>query len=327
MYPMDISRTVRLIIKTCLQVRAGQEVLIIGTTDEDLKLASALAAEVHAAGAEPGVVLVERPIRKVEPPDWLAKAMTRVDRIITLGLTDFGHTQARKEATAAGVSYAYIPDLMNEELTELGVGPRDLYRIRDLTLKVAEAISEAGRARITSPAGTDLELDLKGRPGLPLQPVREGPGHFAIVPFYSEVACAPRENRARGVVAAQGTVVGLPGLNGVPAEPIRWEVEKGRVRSVEGGREARTLAKMLPKLGKNADALAELGIGTNPKMRDTLVGNRRDNAIFGHIHLALGRNLDLGGTLASPIHTDFLVLEATLELDGQKVLQGRRWLG
>lgn len=326
MYPMDISRTVRLIIQTCLQVSAGQKLLIIGFSDDDLKLAAALAGEAQAWGAEAGIVLVEPPRNRVEPPDFLAAAMLEVDTIITLGLVDFGHSNARKQATAAKVSYFYIPDLMNEELLDLNIQHSDLIQIKERTLALARMVSDADRARITSAAGTDLEVDIRGRAGLALQPIYSGPGHFAIVPFYSEVACAPCEGRARGTVVVDGSIVGLSGLNGVVSEPIRWRVAEGRVVDVQGGKEARVLARDLPELGENADSLAELGIGTNFKMRDVLVGNRRDNAIFGHVHLALGRNVDLGGEQWSPIHADFMTRNITLELDGKPVIDQGRFL-
>jgi hypothetical protein len=36
MFPMDISRTVRLITGTCLNITAGKRILIIGYSDEEL---------------------------------------------------------------------------------------------------------------------------------------------------------------------------------------------------------------------------------------------------------------------------------------------------
>jgi aminopeptidase len=320
MYPLDISWAVKLIIDTCLSVQPGHRILIAGFTEADLKLASALAARARAAGAEVGIVLVEPPTRKVEPPSFLAEAMKSVDLVITLGLVDFGHTEARKEITSRGISYAYIPDLMNQELIDLNIQPQDLLDVMDRTLVIAESVSKARSARITSPSGTDIEIDIAGRQGLPLHPIFRKPGHFAIVPFYYEVACAPIEYKANGTVVTDGTIVGLPGLNGVLEEPIIWEMEKGRITHIRGGKKARSLSKLLPSLGENADSLAELGIGTNDRMRNILVGNRRDNAISGHVHLALGRNMDLGGNQWSQIHADFMVMNATVLLDGRTVI-------
>jgi leucyl aminopeptidase (aminopeptidase T) len=327
MYPLDISRTVKLIIDTCLNVQPDQRILIAGFTEDDLKLAAALAARAHAAGAEVGIILVAPPAAKVEPPSFLAAAMKAVDLVITLGSVDFGHTAARKAITSQGISYAYIPDLMNQEMINLDVQPQDLLDVMEQTLVIAERVSNARTARITSPSGTDIEIDITARQGLPLHPIFRTPGHFAIVPFYYEVACAPVENRASGTVVADGTIVGLPALNGVLDEPITWEMEKGRVTNIRGGKKARLLAQLLPSLGENANSLGELGIGTNDKMHNLLVGNRRDNAILGHIHLALGRNVDLGGNQWSPIHADFMVMDAALELDGRPIIGQGLFLG
>lgn len=325
MYPMNISRTIRLICESCLKIKSGDKVIILGFTEEDQRIAAALAAEAHAMGSEAGVILVPPPLPGVvEPPSFVEAAMLASDLVVTLGLVDFGHTQARKRATQAGVSYAYIPDLMNDELTELGSTSEDLMAVRERTLILAELVTNAKTARITTAAGTDLTIPLDGRPGLPLYPVFDAPGHFAIVPFYAEVACAPLENEAHGVAVVDGTVVGMPGFNGVLPKPIRFIFKKGRVAGIEGDQLAAKLDIALKRAGENTDSLAELGIGSNHCMRDVLIGNRRDNGIFGHIHLALGRNIDLGGVQMSPIHTDFLLCEARLELDGELIIEDRQ---
>lgn len=322
---MSIARTVRLICESCLRIGAGDKVVILGFTEDDQRIAAALAAEAHTAGAEAGVILVPPPAPGVvEPPPFVAAAMLASDLVVTLGLVDFGHSQARKQATAAGVSYAYIPDLMNDELTELGTTSNDLMAVRERTLTLAELVTHAKTARITTAAGSDLTILIEDRPGLPLYPVFDRPGHFAIVPFYAEVACAPVEHTAHGVAVADGTVVGMPGFNGVLPEPIRFAFEKGRVVGVDGGRIAAKLGRAVKEAGVNADRLAEMGLGSNHRMRDILVGNRRDNGIFGHVHFALGRNLDLGGKQMSPIHADFLLCGARLELDGKLIMENRR---
>lgn len=326
MYPMNIAKTVRLINDTCLNIKEGNKILIIGYTDEDFKLASALAADAHAVKAEVGIILVEPPYGKVEPPEFLFEAMKKVDLIITLDQVDFGHTAARKELTEKAISYAYIPDLMNQELTELNIQPQDLLDVEGRTNKIAQLVTNASQARISSSAGTNLEMSIQDRSGIAIQPIFRQPGHFAIVPFYCEVACAPVEDTANGTVVSEGTVVGLPGLNGVLHDPIQWEVEKGRIVDIKGGKEARLLTELLPTLGENADRIAELGIGTNYKMRNVLVGNRRDNAVWGHIHIALGRNTDLGGNQWSPIHSDFLSMNTDLELDGKQIIKNGQLL-
>lgn len=325
MYPMNISRTIRLICESCLKIKSGDRVIILGFTEENQRIAAAIASEAHVMGAEAGVILIPPPLPGVvEPPSFVAAAMMASDLVVTLGLVDFGHTMARKQATAAGVSYAYIPDLMNDELTELGISSEDLMAVRERTLLLAERVTNARTAKITTAAGTDLTIPLDGRPGLSLYPVFDAPGHFAIVPFYAEVACAPLENKAHGVAVFDGTVVGMPGFNGVLPHPIRCIFEKGRVVKMEGGPLAAKLESALKKSGENTDSLAELGIGSNHCMRDVLIGNRRDNGIFGHIHLALGRNTDLGGVQMSPIHMDLLLCEARLELDGELIIENRQ---
>lgn len=325
MYPMEMINTVRLITDTCLAIKEEDKILILAYSDEALKVASILAAEFKAAQAEVGIVIVEPP-KEVEPPSFLAEAMKKVDIVITLGEVDFGHTIARKEATAQGVKYAYMPDIMSEEIAALGILPEDLMEVKERTEKLADAISRAKEVHVSSSAGTDIVLDVEGRKGLALHPIFRDPGHFAIIPFYYEVACPPVEGRAKGTVVIDGTVVGFPSLNGIVKEPIRWNVKNGKVVDIKGESTACQLRDVLSKLDENANCIAELGIGTNYKLPNRLIGTRRDNAIFGHVHLALGRNIDLGGTLQSQIHVDFLSMDVKLELDGKSIIEEGRFL-
>jgi leucyl aminopeptidase (aminopeptidase T) len=323
---MEIASTAKLIVETCLDIKEGDKVLIIACSDEDPKMASILAAKIKAAQAEVQVSIVE-PQKEVEPPSFLAEAMKKMDVVIALGQVQFGHTLARKRAAARGVKYAYLPDLMVEEIGDVEVRSGDLLEIEALTERLADRVSRAGEIRVSAANGTDIVFNIKGRKGLALHPVFRNPGHFAIIPFYSEVSCAPVEGTALGKVVINGTIIGLPGLNGVVEEVICWYVKDGKVVEIEGGSEARLLQDLLSKLDRNASRIAEVGIGTNYKLPDRLIGTRRDNAILGSVHLGLGRNIDLGGSLFSQVHADFLAMNVKVELDGRAVIKDGRFLG
>src|SRR3989339_1721021 len=106
MYPMELMSGVKLITSTCFNIRGGEKVIIVGYSDEDMKVAALLAADMKAAKAEVAIVAVEPP-KNVEPPVFLAEAMKNVDIMISFGDLDYGHTLARKEATS--LKYAYVP--------------------------------------------------------------------------------------------------------------------------------------------------------------------------------------------------------------------------
>ena len=77
--------------------------------------------------------------------------------------------------------------------------------------------------------------------------------------------------------------------------------------------------------GEPGRNLAELGVGTND--RATLTGNvLEDEKILGTVHVAFGASAGIGGTVSVPIHLDVVVLDASLEVDGEPVLEQGRWV-
>ena len=64
---------------------------------------------------------------------------------------------------------------------------------------------------------------------------------------------------------------------------------------------------------------AELGVGTN--VRAVVSGYiLEDEKVLGMVHIALGNNAGMGGTVNVRIHLDGLVRNATLYVDGELVL-------
>ena len=51
-----------------------------------------------------------------------------------------------------------------------------------------------------------------------------------------------------------------------------------------------------------------------------------DEKILGTVHVAFGASAGIGGTVAVPIHLDVVVLKASLEIDGQPVLEEGRFV-
>jgi len=324
MYPMEFTKGVKLITNTCFNIKGGERVIIAGYTDEDFQLAILLAAEMRSADAEVGIVIVEPP-KNIEPPLFLSEAMKKVDIMISLGDVDYGHTMARKKATS--LKYAYMPSIMGKSMVELeATTHEDLLEIESRTEKLAEAVTHAKEAHVTSPDGTDILFNIEGRRGIPIHPVLRRPGHLAIIPHYAEVASAPVEGKTNGVYVTNGTIWGHASMACIVDEKLYWTVENGKVVNIKGGREAQLIMKALSSFDENAWRIAELGIGTHHKLPERLTGTKRDDAILGHVHVALGRNVSLGGTQWSEIHVDFLSMNVRIALDGKAVIENGQFL-
>jgi leucyl aminopeptidase (aminopeptidase T) len=51
-----------------------------------------------------------------------------------------------------------------------------------------------------------------------------------------------------------------------------------------------------------------------------------DEKILGTVHVAFGASAGIGGTVTVPIHLDVVVLDATLDVDGHRVLNEGRYV-
>ena len=112
---------------------------------------------------------------------------------------------------------------------------------------------------------------------------------------------------------------------GVVKNPIKITVEKGYATKITGGTEARKLVKMLSKFGKKGRNIAELGIGTNDKVK--LSGNLlEDEKVLGTVHIALGNNKSMGGNISVPIHVDGVIKKPTVYFDGKIIMKNGKLL-
>ena len=224
-----------------------------------------------------------------------------------------GHSEFRKRATRRGARVGFV----TYELAE--VDSEALRQVAADTRRMAELLGKASSARLTTASGTRLDLALDDRAGVALTNELAERGAWGALPDFFEAAVAPLEGRAEGVVILDGMTL----VTGILDDPIELTVESGRVRAIRGGRAAE-LRAYLDAAGDGADVLCELGVGTNWAAPPQLWGTFVDKRIAGTVHLGLGDNRGLGGASRAATHTDLLIRDARLELDGRVVVaEGR----
>jgi leucyl aminopeptidase (aminopeptidase T) len=299
------------VVADCLAVRVGEEVLVIADPPSR-ELGDALRDVAAEAGADATLaVIAERPNHGAEPPAPVGAALAAADAFIAPTTKSLSHTQARKLATEAGVRGATLPGVTADMLAR--VMAVDFPALRERSRAVAARMGAADEARITCPRGTDLRLDLTGRVGIADDGDLSAPGAFGNLPC-GEGFIAP--TGGEGVVVASSV-----GSFGLVDPAFRLEVSGGRLVAADPGEAF--LAHLLEAGGELGANLAELGVGTND--RATLTGQMlEDEKILGTVHVAFGASAGIGGTVAVPVHEDVVVLDATLELGGETVLDGGR---
>ncbi len=310
----DLAPAAAIIVERCLAVAPGEEVLVI-VDPATRAIGEALRDRAKAAGADAVLtVMDERANDGTEPPDVVAVGLRACQVFMAPTSRSLSHTVARKRATDAGARGATLPGVTEEMLARAMAIDFDLMAVR--SAQVAQLLTDAGSARVTCPRGSNLTLDLTGREGIPDDGELSQPGSFGNLPC-GEGFIAP--------LGGDGTLVAasLAPL-GVSREPARLTVEDGRIAGAEGGLGPEFLQRLRVH-GEKGTNLAELGVGTNEHAQ--LTGNiLEDEKILGTVHVAFGASAGIGGTVTVPIHLDVVVLEPTLEIGGQRVLDAGRYV-
>jgi aminopeptidase len=295
----------------CLGVGPGEDVLVLFNEDQ-LVIAEALAGA--AEGSSRRVRTLGYPTLSrdgEEPPTLVAEAIAAADVVFAPTTFSLSHTRARMEATQRGARIASMPGI-TEPVFERAM-PVDYAELGRTGELIAAALSAASTSRVTSPAGTDVVLDLGGRTAGVDDGNLQGPAAFGNLPA-GEAYIAPVEGAAEGIVVLDGSLAGL----GLLDDPIRLRLADGRAIEADG-EGGRWLLDTLDAGGDTGRLLAELGIGTNPAA--ILSGSTlEDEKAIGTVHLAFGTNVSFGGTNVSTVHIDGMLLEPTVELDARPLM-------
>lgn len=312
MPPSDLDRAISRVIRDCLGVRAGEEVLV-ACNPATAGLGERLRGEASRAGADAALALIsERHSHAAEPPATLAAAMAAADVVLAPTVQSLSHTAARRAASEAGVRVATLPGASEEMLAR--VMSADMDELRRRGRAIADALTRGSEARITCAAGSELRLGLRGREGLCDAGELTAPGAFGNLPC-GEGYIAPLEGTGQGLLVVDGTIAGV----GRVSEPVRLEVDDGHLVAASG-QEGECLHELLRAHGPEGTGVAELGIGTNE--RAILTGNLlEDEKISGSAHVAFGASSAIGGTVQVPVHLDCVVLRPDVSVDGEQIVR------
>jgi leucyl aminopeptidase (aminopeptidase T) len=310
---LDYRKGARVIVETCMGIKPKEKVLIIFSKGFS-KNAQLLAEEAEALGAQITLTQVDNNNIQIEPPEDVGRQMLNSDVVMAVlpysTIQLFLHMNARRAATDVGARVAGVPYIKPDITSE------DIYEITDLTEKLSEIMTNGNEARITTKIGTDVTLSIKDRISAPLRVRHVVPGAWGAVPEYAEAAIAPVEGTPQGIWVIDTIFEKV----GAIKTPVKVTIEKGRALKIEGAEEAAKIRAIIAAADENGNNIAELGIGTNHTLKNT-TGTIGDKMMKGTAHLAVGKNINIGGRTYSNIHHDGVMKEVTIEIDGEKILK------
>lgn len=304
---IDVSRR---LLKDNMGLQPGERLVIV-YDETTLRIGESLFLAGCDLGAKAAAIRIPALARNgMEPDEIVAAAMKAADVVVAPTGASLTHTQARKNACAAGARVATMPRI-TEDMYFNGPITADYAVVETVTKRYTKMLDAAETAEIRT-GECSLTMSLAGRDGHPSTGVYRNRGESGNLPS-GEAYIAPVEGTANGSVVIDGSFVGL----GVLDEPLVLTFEDGLLVNAEG----KGAAALLKQLGDAPKArnLAELGIGTNDKARFTGV-ILEDEKIYGTVHIALGSNDTFGGTVSAGIHVDGVMRKPTLLLDGRIVV-------
>jgi leucyl aminopeptidase (aminopeptidase T) len=306
-------------IRDCMGAKKNEKILVI--TDEQ-KREIGLSLHENAIRMGNFSLLVEMKSGKIngeEPPKEIAELMQKFDVVFCPTAKSLTHTDARRNASANGVRIATFPGITKEVMIR-GMNA-DYNAISKRTIKLKKILEKGKSVRVTAPAGTDISFEIAGRKVIPSKGLFHAKGESGNLPT-GETFLTPVEGTSKGVFVVDGSMADL-GL--IKNANIKIEVKNGYATKITGGILAKKLKAMLDKVGKEARNIAEFGIGTNDsaKLSGVLL---EDEKVMGTIHIALGNNVSMGGSVNVPLHLDGVVKKPTVLMDGKLLMKDGKLL-
>ncbi len=274
--------------------------------------------------------IITLPHDHFEPNESFAAALANSKLIIAMTTHRLHYLKEIRQALDSG-SRALLAVQPLHVLKRLTADPIVMER----TKRGAARLEQAKQIRISSQHGTDLVMDKSNRPSLAHYGAADEPGHFD---FWG----AAMVETAQIEGSLEGTLVLNVGdqifhLNRYIEQPVEITFEAGRVVDIQGGLDAFLLKSHLASYDDskayNAGHIAwgtdHRAIWTAPLVQFPAsgAGNADSEGYYGNIQIQIGSNNDqfFRGKNHTAAHLGICLLNANLELDGERVISGGKF--
>ncbi len=309
--------TARMIVEEVAGIKPGETVCIFTDTKQSKNINESIAECVRAVEAKPVIIVINpTEVGGVEPPASASAAIRASDVVIAHASYAIYHTNTIREALRSGTRLCDMWGVTEDMMLNLGT-IADYQNMEKVTRRLAQILTSGKEARMTTKDGTDIVLSLANRQGHSLVGLARNPGEHCSFPS-GEAAISPVEGSAKGILVHPFCIEHAD--LGFIDENIYLKVDEGKVVSIEGETAARRLLNFLKPLGDSAKNIAELGIGTNPRVHPNR-NIREAKKALGTVHIGLGNNKSLGGNVDSPLHMDLIFRKPTLVIDCHVLLK------
>jgi leucyl aminopeptidase (aminopeptidase T) len=310
-------------VREILRLKEGENLLITIDSISEFRVAEEMAKAGEALGAKVMVAWHTTPKgygKATDPylPRPLVAACPEADAWIELNNQWLLYGTAWERAVSNGrTRNLMLGGLSTDQLIRC-IGEVNIEAQIAFQEKVVELTRRAKRIKITNAAGTAVEFENDPKRPFANEHIAETPGgHFLT----GQIGWAPREESINGVMAFDGAISGGGEADiGRVAEPVVYEVAKGRIKEIRGGREAKIVKRWFEKLNDpNMYLAAHVCYGFNPNARLGF-STTEDERVWGCTEWGFGYQGPMysgGKPRVAASHIDGICLDCSVSLDGQ----------
>ena len=296
------------------QVKPGENLLIVADTWTDMEIAEAcLIAGINAKANAQLLVIPRRPETDTsEFNPSTAGAIQGADLIVALCQGIVSREATRKARDKGTRIVSTMPNGLEDFVIDgiLGVDYELMIRVCE---KICRLWEKTKVCRVTSPLGTDISFQMKGRPALVGDGMATEPGEADWFPGV-DASVAPVEETINGTIVVDGAV----STGGPVSAPITCRLEKGVITAIEGGVDATAWRSVLESVGDpKAFHVCHFTLGLNPRARISGY-HLEDGHVLGAATFGFGaQDASYKGTVGvAKIHTDATLVSPTITIDG-----------
>jgi len=310
-------------VRMMAQAKPGENLLILADTWTNMEIAEACLVAGINAKANAQLLVIPR-MSQTDTRDFnpsTTGAIQGADVVLGLCETMFVQKAATRKAREKGTRVVSTVPSGIEDFVIEGIVEVDYPLMIKVAEKVCELWEKTAVCRVTSPLGTDLGFQLKGRPALLGDGMVTEPGEADFFPGV-QVSIAPIEGTINGTIVIDGSI--SPG--GLVSAPVTCHLEKGVITSIEGGADANAWRSRLESTGDpKAFHLCHFSVGLNPRAKMT--GNMiEDERVLAAVTFGFG-NQDpaFKGTVGvAKVHADIVLVSPAIYLDGELMCENNQ---
>ena len=308
-----LAKTTRFITEEIFPIQPGENVVITADTSSDSRVVNSTAEAIFSLGAHPVVIWYESlPDAAIDPPSPVTAAIKAADAWIEYAPAYLLHGPAHREAINSGCRMLCLTAMDVDGLVRT-YSVYDPKVVEELENKLRELSQVAESIRVTSPAGTDLTVEVyKDEKVKNTEPSNGKKGFTQFPPGGS--GFNHQLSTVQGTLVFDGAIFPPRGI-GVLDSPVFLEIKDGYVKKIFGGDQANYFKNWLVSLNEPLMyQVAHISYGCNPGIYRCSGRSAEDARVFGCIDIGLGITAN-----GAPTHTDGIVLNPSVWADDKQL--------